>query len=136
MDVLRFACQPGCTACCEQEGFVYLSEEDLLRIAAHLGLAAEAFEARYVYRTRRRMRLRKPPHSQCPFLERGGCRIHPVKPVQCRLFPFWPDLVEDRAAWRATAEHCPGIGKGPLIQIGTALEIAHEMRTAYPALYR
>jgi uncharacterized protein len=31
---------------------------------------------------------------------------------------------------------CPGIGKGELIQIGTAMEIAAEMKTAYPAFYR
>ena len=29
----------------------------------------------------------------------------------------------------------PGIGKGPLIQIGAAMEAASEMRTAYPSHY-
>lgn len=135
MDGLRFACQPGCTHCCEQKGFVYLTEADLARIAAHLGLSPEEFDARYVYRTRRRLRLRKPRRSQCPFLGAGFCRIHAVKPTQCRLYPFWPDLVEDRGAWRAASAQCPGIGQGPLVQIGTALEIASEMRRAYPSMY-
>src|ERR1019366_6095821 len=49
---LRFQCQPGCTACCEQQGFVYLTEDDIPRIAAFLGLSATAFEERYVYRTK------------------------------------------------------------------------------------
>jgi len=30
---------------------------------------------------------------------------------------------------------CPGIGKGALIQITTAVEVANEMRTAYPDTY-
>jgi Fe-S-cluster containining protein len=132
---LRFACQRGCTNCCNVEGFVYLTEEDLRRAARYLGLSPEEFEKRYVYRTRRRLRLRKPRHAQCHFLLEDGCSIHPVKPTQCRLFPFWPELVEDAGAWKATAVRCPGIGKGPLIQIGTALETADEMRRAYPALY-
>jgi hypothetical protein len=51
------------------------------------------------------------------------------------MFPFWPELVENRANWRETAKSCPGIGRGPLIQIGTAVESAHTMRTAYPELY-
>ena len=27
---VRFTCQPGCTNCCNMEGFVYLSEDDLV----------------------------------------------------------------------------------------------------------
>jgi len=106
MGGLRFACRPGCTNCCRVPGFVY-----------------------------HRLRLRKPRRSQCYFLAADGCRIHPVKPTQCRLFPFWPELVEDRDVWRETAALCPGIGTGPVFQIGTALEIAAEMKRAYPALY-
>ncbi len=98
-------------------------------------MSSDEFEARYVYRTRRRLRLRKPRGKQCPFLLPEGCRIHPAKPTQCRLFPFWPELVEDREAWERTARGCPGIGTGPLYQIGTALELAEEMKRAYPAMY-
>ena len=132
---LRFACQPGCTACCRQRGFVYLTEEDLSRAAAFVGLTAQAFERKYVYRTRRLLRLRTPRDSRCHFLVDDGCSIHPAKPTQCRVFPFWPELVESRRHWRKTASYCPGIGKGPLIQIEAARQQAGEMRSEYPALY-
>ncbi len=132
---LRFTCQPGCTKCCEVQGFVYLSEQDLSNAARYTGMSKRAFEARYVYRTKNFLRLRKPRHSQCHFLNEEGCGIHPAKPTQCRLFPFWPELVESRKEWKQTGKHCPGIGQGPLIQIGTALETASEMRQAYPAMY-
>ncbi|MBK9167000.1 MAG: YkgJ family cysteine cluster protein [Bryobacterales bacterium] len=135
MDGFRFACQPGCTVCCDREGRVYLTEDDLSRAAAWLGMSRDDFEARYVVRTRHTLRLRKPRRRQCHFLQNGGCAIHPVKPVQCRLFPFWPELVERPTAWRRTAQWCPGIGQGPLIQIGQAHEVAAEMRRAYPRLY-
>lgn len=135
MDGIRFACQPGCTNCCRMRGFVYLTEKDLQQAAAFLHLSPAEFESRYVYRTRRLIRLRKPPRSQCHFLEESGCRIHPAKPTQCRLYPFWPELVEDRRAWKAESRKCPGIGKGPLVQIGTAVERASEMKRAYPTQY-
>jgi Fe-S-cluster containining protein len=133
---LRFECQPGCTACCEQKGFVYLTEADLPRAAEFLGMTSEAFERKYVYRTKKQMRLRVPRESQCNFLRGGGCSIHPAKPTQCRTFPFWPELLESRQEWRKTAKYCPGIGKGPLIQIGVANQQAAEMREGYPEMYK
>jgi uncharacterized protein len=133
---LRFACQPGCTRCCRVKGYVYLSEEDLLRAAAYLGLSPAEFEAKYVIRFRSLLRLRRSLTKECHFLGPTGCSIHPAKPTQCRLYPFWPELVEDRAAWEEEQAVCPGIGKGQLVQIGTACEIASEMKTAYPNMYR
>jgi uncharacterized protein len=136
MRSLRFECQPGCTACCRQQGFVYLTEEDIARAAAFLGMTAAAFEAQYVYRTRHLRRLRVPRATTCHFLYAEGCSIHPAKPAQCRIFPYWPELVGSARQWRQTAAWCPGIGKGPLIQIETAKAQAREMQAAHPRLYR
>ncbi len=132
---LRFECQSGCINCCDQQGFVYLTEQDLKRAAEYVGLSAAEFESRYVYRTRTLLRLRKPRGSQCHFLLEHGCSIHPAKPTQCRTFPFWPELVENRREWKATGKYCPGIGTGQLVQIGTVLEIAEEHRRAYATMY-
>lgn len=132
---LRFECQAGCTECCRQKGFVYLTEGDLPRMAAFLGMSASAFERKFVYRTRNRMRLRVPRDANCHFLLDGGCSIHAAKPTQCRIFPFWPELVESRREWKRTARYCPGIGKGPLIQIANARGQAQEMRESYPGMY-
>lgn len=135
MAEMRFECQPGCVACCEQKGFVYLTEDDVTRIAAYLRMRAADFERRYIYRTKNLRRLRVPRAVQCPFLEGRGCGIHAVKPVQCRTFPFWPELVESRKEWKKTAAWCPGIGKGDLVQIEIARAGAQEMRTAYSGMY-
>jgi Fe-S-cluster containining protein len=134
-EALRFQCLPGCTACCEQKGFVYLTEADLLRAAAFVGMTPLAFEQKYVYRTARQLRLRVPRQSQCYFLRDGGCSIHPAKPTQCRIFPFWPELVDSKQQWKKTARYCPGMGQGPLIQLEAAREQARDMREAYPAQY-
>jgi uncharacterized protein len=135
MNAVRFECQPGCTKCCEQQGFVYLTEDDLIRIAEHLGMSTTEFERRHVYRTKNLRRLRVPRQQQCHFLRDGGCSIHTVKPVQCRLFPYWPELVDSAREWKKTAGWCPGIGKGGLVQIDLARERALGMKTAYPSMY-
>ena len=133
---MRFQCQPGCTACCETKGFVYLTEEDIERAAEFLGLSKKKFEKRYIYRTKNTRRLRTPREGACVFLHDSRCSIHPAKPTQCRIFPFWPELAESKKEWNKAAAWCPGIGKGPLIQIETVREQAQEMRKAYPHMYR
>ena len=78
---------------------------------------------------------RVPRGAHCHFLSGGGCGIHPAKPTQCRIFPFWPELVDHPKVWAKTAIYCPGIGEGPLIQIKTARAQAEEMRQEHPKLY-
>jgi hypothetical protein len=135
MKSVRFTCQRGCTNCCNQEGMVYLTENDLVRAATFVGMTPAAFEKKYVVRTRDELRFRKPRKKQCPFLLESGCSIHPAKPTQCKTFPFWPELLERKVEWDEAATYCPGIGKGPLIQIAAAMEVAEEQRRAYPKMY-
>ena len=132
---MRFECQSGCTACCEQQGFVYLTVDDIPRLAQYLDMTVPAFETRYVYRTKNSRRLRVPRHAQCEFLKEGGCSVHPAKPLQCRAFPYWPELVGNKRNWSKTGAWCPGIGKGELVNIQAARDVAAEMRAAHPALY-
>ena len=132
----RFACQKGCTKCCTRRGSVYMTEADLERAAAYLGMTSEEFESRYVIRYRHVLRLRRPPEGQdhCHFLTAEGCSIHEVKPTQCRTYPFWPSLVENPYACDLEAKRCPGIGKGELVNINAAREIAKELCSAFPTL--
>ena len=112
-----------------------MTEDDIVRAAKLLGTTAAAFERRYIYRTKNLRRLRIPRGGQCRFLRADGCSIHPAKPTQCRIFPFWPELTKTGRKWRQTASWCPGIGQGPLVQIETARTLAQEMRAAYPSMY-
>ena len=112
-----------------------MSEADVARAAEFIGLRAAAFERKYVFRTRNRMRLRVPRRTHCHFLVEGGCAIHPAKPLQCGSFPFWPELVEHPRAWKKAAKYCPGLGKGRLIQIGTVRQQAEEVRREFPKMY-
>ena len=133
---MRFECQPNCTICCEMdEGFVYVTESDIVRIARFLRMSLRQFVAMYVFRTASVARFRVKGKARCPFLVAGGCSIHSVKPVQCRLYPFWPEFVNDKREWKKLRATCPGIGKGELVQIAAARTAAEQMRTAHPTLY-
>jgi hypothetical protein len=44
-------------------------------------------------------------------------------------------LEDSPTAWAKTAGYCPGIGKGPLIQIKKVQAQAEEMRQEHPKLY-
>ncbi|MEI8190170.1 MAG: hypothetical protein WCI75_10690, partial [candidate division NC10 bacterium] len=41
-----------------------------------------------------------------------ACTIHPVRPVQCRTWPFWKSNVASPESWSLAAADCPGIDRG------------------------
>lgn len=131
----RFTCLPNCSKCCQIEGEVYLGEGDLERAAAFLGIAPDVFERQYCIRTRTQLRLRKPRDRQCTFHRDNCCSIHPAKPTQCRVFPYWPELLESETAWAEAAAYCPGMNQGELVNIADAQAISAEMKAAYPEMY-
>jgi uncharacterized protein len=46
----------------------------------------------------------------CPLLSKEKiCRVHSVKPMQCRSFPFWPELLDTASAWEYARQDCPGM---------------------------
>ncbi len=54
------------------------------------------------------------PNNDCIFLTDSGCSIYPVRPIQCRSYPFWAALVESQEDWDRESEECPGINHGEL----------------------
>jgi uncharacterized protein len=78
-----------CTACCRWPGQVRVTEEEIGRMAAHLGITEEEFIAGYTRVTvqRNALALTDQADGSCVFLRGGDCRVQPVKPQQCRDFP-------------------------------------------------
>ena len=132
---MRFECQAGCIRCCEQKGFVYVTREDIARLAEHLEITCAEFTRRYLCGTAPLLRFRKPRDKQCPFLLADGCSVHAIKPFQCSSFPFWPELLESAAERREAAKYCQGMNKGPLVNIEHAREVAAKIQQAFPKLY-
>ncbi len=80
----------ACGACCRIEGDVRLADDEPAGIASYLGLSVEDFTAAWTRLTpeRRGLMLTEQPDGACVFLDaENACRIHAVKPRQCRDFP-------------------------------------------------
>lgn len=106
----RFRCRRSGNCCSRPEGVVRVGEDDVRRIARHLGMPEAAFRSRYLAPPGDR--LADGLGGRCVFLEDGGttrCTIHPVRPERCRTWPFWPELRDDPRALRQARRLCPGI---------------------------
>jgi Fe-S-cluster containining protein len=115
-DGLRFRCT-RCGNCCTGEpGFVYVNAEEIAAIAAFRGESIEQVTALYTKPAYREKSLREKANGDCVFFERGqGCTIYPVRPRQCRTWPFWASNLQTPEDWEQTKSVCPGSGQGELI---------------------
>jgi len=113
---LHFSCT-ACGNCCQLDGGkVFLTEDEVNRAAEYLGMSIDEFIATYIRAIveQESYVLRDGEKDCCIFLEDQKCNIYPVRPMQCRTFPFWPENVKSLYRWKIVAEDCPGIGQGRL----------------------
>jgi Fe-S-cluster containining protein len=112
---VRFRCT-DCGACCTgAPGRVRISEEELEAVSEFRNESLSALRNRVTYEQQGTLLLKERDNGDCVFFEDGRCSIHPVKPTQCRLYPFWFQNVRNEEAWRKTCAECPGIGQGDWI---------------------
>jgi Fe-S-cluster containining protein len=101
---VRHVCR-HCGACCRWPGPVRLKDEELDRLAAAVAVTPQQFAADYTRLTadRRGLTLIEQADGSCVFLqETGECRVHAVKPQQCRDFPL-------KWYFPGVEKCCPGI---------------------------
>lgn len=109
---LRFECT-GCGQCCTgAPGYVWLSAQEIDEISAHLQISKEEFMSRYTRNVFGRYSLIEDrANFDCVFLKDKKCQIYPVRPKQCRTFPWWKENLESSASWKEVAERCEGIDR-------------------------
>jgi Fe-S-cluster containining protein len=112
---LRFDCT-RCGRCCVAGGgyYVFLDENEAEKIRTYLQLTRRWFRRRYLSRLPvGDLVVSWQSDGRCVFLdERGECRIYPVRPVQCRTYPFWPEVVNRQRNWQRESRRCEGIDRG------------------------
>lgn len=116
-DGLRFACS-RCSLCCRFEsGYVFLSAQDVRRLADYLGISDQRVIQEYCKIVDiggiRRVTLAEQSNYDCIFWRNGECSVYPARPLQCQNFPFWPSQLDSEESWNETKSFCPGVGVGP-----------------------
>ena len=120
---LRFACTQCGNCCSGAPGYVWVTLEDMEKIARELKLEFDEFTRKFVRRIGHRYSLVEKPDYDCIFLTRDGrgktgCGIYRVRPMQCRTWPFWTETLKSPAAWERAATRggagggCPGMRTG------------------------
>ena len=129
---LQFSCR-RCGRCCRVHGdyaYVYLAGDEAERIGAHLGLASREFEQRYCKRLEG-YRVLRFQGEECCFLDGDACRVYPVRPLQCRTWPFWSENLDEWVWSEEVAEICPGVNRGRLHTAGEIRERAGELERRF-----
>ena len=116
-DGLHFTCTRCGNCCTGAPGFVWVNDDEVRALAAFRGEPVEEVVGLYTRReggTRRS--LKEKANGDCVFYDRQkGCTVYPVRPRQCRTWPFWEYNTTTPAAWARAAAECPGCNQGELI---------------------
>jgi len=113
---LNFTCT-RCSGCCRHEsGYVYLSENDLLRLTKEFNMNYSNFIqvwCRWIpfNSGRERLSLKEKSGYDCIFWK-NGCTVYSARPLQCRTFPFWDSIMCSEESWKNAGKSCPGINSG------------------------
>lgn len=114
-DGIRFECQ-GSGKCCTSHGefgYVFLTREDRQIMARHLGISTSIFTRRYCDKMGNAFHLKEDPKNpDCMFLKDKRCSVYEARPIQCRTWPFWPEVMPAKAWKKEVVAFCPGVGKG------------------------
>lgn len=115
-DGLRFSCTQCGNCCSGDPGYVWATKEEIKRIAAFLGREDGTLDKDHLRRVGFRYSLTEKPDGDCIFLKREDgkamCSIYPVRPLQCRTWPFWSEVVRTPDSWARVAKKCPGMNHG------------------------
>ena len=136
---LKFSCK-RCSSCCRYDsGFVFLSENDMEKLTAKLKMERNSFLKTYCrwvtnWEGREVLSLKEKPNKDC-ILWDEGCTVYEERPLQCRVFPFWENIVASAQTWKIAASGCPGINYGH-VYTGRAIEKRIKMRASEPIINR
>lgn len=108
-----------CGRCCAGpgEGYIWVARPEVELIARHLGLTPDEVRQKYLRRVGLRTTIIEDPLTRdCIFLQvvdgRKQCVVYPVRPGQCRSWPFWPENLLGPDEWNRAAVKCPGVNRG------------------------
>lgn len=123
---IRFACQNCGKCCCGEPGIVRVTLTDILRIAKYLNQPSEEILENSVLPYKEIYTIRERECGCCLFYQ-SGCRIYPVRPTQCKSYPFWFNNLRSEKNWKRVYQECPGIHQGKLFTKEKILELLNNV---------
>ena len=98
---------------------VVVDDQEIEEIAEYLGKSSSQVRSDHVRPVGKGLSLTEHEDGDCTFLDgkTRRCLIYPVRPRQCRSWPFWKSNLKSPAAWRETERVCPGAGIGELANL-------------------
>lgn len=136
-DGLDFTCTACGNCCTGGPGYVWVSDDEIEAAAGYLKMSVREFRKTYCRKVHGQVSFKevRQPNDlhDCVFLRevpaapgngrelqpgepipqtRRVCSIYPVRPLQCRTWPFWPENLLTRKAWDRAARGCPGMNRG------------------------
>ncbi len=136
-DGLKFTCQQCGNCCTGSTGYVWLSDLEITRLAEYLNLSERQMLRRYAHKVGRRYSLNEirtaAGQYDCVFLKeeqiernkrdaagneesivytKRTCTVYPVRPLQCRTWPFWDSNLSSPEMWNESAKRCHGMNHG------------------------
>ncbi|MFC1478382.1 YkgJ family cysteine cluster protein [Candidatus Margulisiibacteriota bacterium] len=110
---ISFNCKQ-CGHCCNREGLVFLTTEDLHNLMEFFAMDYESFKQKYLSTFQRRLILKEHSEGGCIFAHTANhkCPVYEVRPEQCRTYPFWPEAKMNKDWYKNESRECPGI-QGP-----------------------
>lgn len=118
---LRFRCTQCGNCCTGGPGFVWVSEDEMQAIADYRGISIGELKIQHTKLYGGRVTLREFANGDCTFFDgqTRKCTVYPVRPAQCRTWPFWNSNLESPEEWEMAGVNCPGMGQGDLVQLET-----------------
>ncbi|MDP9172292.1 MAG: YkgJ family cysteine cluster protein [Planctomycetota bacterium] len=120
---LKFTCTQCGNCCTGGPGFVWISKEEIVRLGEFLKISPEEVVEQYCRKVAGRWSLKESRNSRdgaydCIFLRedgaKRGCSIYPVRPLQCRTWPFWESNLKSPESWKLASRNCHGMDRGRL----------------------
>lgn len=100
-----------CGKCCYGPGSVYFSNKELIEIKKYLKLDQtqwKELKQKIIHKNQNGLFIHK-TYNKCYFLNtKNQCSIYPVRPLQCRTFPFWPSYFKSPKNLQNLILFCPG----------------------------
>ena len=119
---IYFECRQCGNCCVGDPGVVRISDLEISAGAEFLNTGLVDFKTAYLYEHNDGYAVQEHEDGRCIFYE-NRCRIYPVRPLQCRAFPFWMKIFRSEASFNGMKQECPGMGKGKFYSKADILDL-------------